>query len=92
MTYAMVVATKTSIVAEEKHPVRAARVERGLSQADLAHRAGISRQALGAIEAATYLPSVSVALALARELGTTVEALFGEERDDGATRPRAVSS
>ncbi len=68
-------------MADKEHPVRAARIARGLSQSDLARRAGISRQALGAIESTTYQPSVSVALALARELGASVEALFGESRE-----------
>lgn len=68
--------------AEREHPVRAARIAQGLSQSELAKRTGISRQALGAIESSTYLPSVSVALALGRELGVTVEALFGANRDD----------
>jgi putative molybdopterin biosynthesis protein len=68
--------------ADREHPVRAARIAQGLSQSELAKRTGISRQALGAIESNTYLPSVSVALALGRELGVTVEALFGENRDD----------
>jgi len=81
MTYAMVLASKTSTMADKEHPVRAARIARKLSQADLAKRAGISRQALGAIESTTYQPSVSVALALARELGATVESLFGESRE-----------
>ncbi len=86
MTYAMVIATETSIVAsisaDKEHPVRVARIAQSLSQSELAKRTGISRQALGAIESNTYLPSVSVALALARELATTVEALFGESRED----------
>jgi DNA-binding XRE family transcriptional regulator len=69
------------ITADKKHPVRAARIAHSLSQSELAKRAGISRQALGAIESTTYLPSVSVALALARELGATVEALFGESHE-----------
>ena len=81
MTYAMVLAIKTSTMAEKGHPVRAARIARSLSQSELAKRAGISRQALGAIESTTYQPSVSVALALARELGATVESLFGESRE-----------
>lgn len=67
--------------ADKTHPVRAARIARNLSQSELASRASISRQALGAIESATYQPSVSVALALARELGTTVEALFGASHE-----------
>jgi len=77
----MVLASKTSTMAEKEHPVRAARIARKLSQLDLAKRAGISRQALGAIESNTYQPGVSVALAISRELGTTVEALFGESED-----------
>ncbi len=68
-------------MADKEHPVRAARIARGLSQSELAKRAGISRQALGAIESTTYQPSVSVALAIARELGASVEALFGESRE-----------
>ncbi|HVN28698.1 MAG TPA: substrate-binding domain-containing protein [Candidatus Binataceae bacterium] len=69
-------------MADREHPVRVVRRTRNLSQGELAKRAGISRQALGAIEAATYQPNVSVALAIARELGATVEALFGAGRDE----------
>ena len=57
--------------------MRRARVARGLTQDELARRAGLSRQALGAIEAGAYQPGVGAALALARELGHSVEALFG---------------
>jgi len=57
--------------------LRRARVARGLSQDELARRAGLSRQALGAIESGLYQPGVGAALALARELGHSVEALFG---------------
>lgn len=58
--------------------IRRARIAGGLSQVELARRAGISRQALGAIESGEYQPSVTVALGIARELGESVEALFGE--------------
>jgi putative molybdopterin biosynthesis protein len=59
--------------------VRARRDELKLPQQDLAASAGISRQALGAIESGRSAPSVDVALRIASALGTTVEALFGEE-------------
>src|SRR5258705_3057643 len=62
--------------------IRRARASRGLTQIDLAARAGISRQALGAIESGSYQPGVSVALSLARELGESVENLFGAPADD----------
>ncbi|MBF6569186.1 MAG: helix-turn-helix domain-containing protein [Candidatus Binataceae bacterium] len=57
--------------------LRRTREARRLTQVELARRTGISRQALGAIEAGLYQPGVTVALALARELGETVENLFG---------------
>jgi molybdopterin molybdotransferase/putative molybdopterin biosynthesis protein len=62
--------------------VRAARLERGIGQGQLAAEAGISRQALGAIEAGAYTPNVAVALRLAQALGKTVEALFADPAFD----------
>jgi len=44
--------------------IRRARSSRGLTQIELAARAGISRQALGAIEAGSYQPGVAIALSL----------------------------
>ncbi len=58
--------------------VRAARLERGIGQGQLATEATISRQALSAIEAGAYTPNVTVALRLAQALGRTVETLFGD--------------
>lgn len=58
------------------------RVAAGLSQSEMARRAGISRQALAAIEAGTYQPGVGVALSLARLLGESVERLFGDRAED----------
>lgn len=65
--------------------LRRIRLARLISQIELARRAGISRQALSAIETDTYQPGVEVALRLAAELGTTVEALFGRDREDRLT-------
>src|SRR5258708_28147530 len=62
--------------------IRRARNARGLTQIDLAARAGISRQALGAIESGAYQPGVTIALNLARTLGESVENLFGADGDD----------
>ncbi|MGH7778628.1 MAG: substrate-binding domain-containing protein [Candidatus Binataceae bacterium] len=77
-------------MAELQKHLRRARIARGLSQNELARRARISRQALGAIESGKYQPGVSVAIALARELGETVEALFGaqSQAEVRATAPR----
>jgi len=57
--------------------VRELRQQAGLTQAELADRAGISRTAITAVEGDRLVPSVAAALALAAALGTTVERLFG---------------
>jgi putative molybdopterin biosynthesis protein len=57
--------------------LRAARQGRGYSQQQLAGMAGVSRQAVSAVEAGHSDPSLRVALALASALGVTVEELFG---------------
>ena len=67
--------------------VRAARVTSGLTQAELAERAGVSRQTVVAVEAGDYAPSVYLALELAHHLGSTVEALFDPERSPLGTIP-----
>jgi putative molybdopterin biosynthesis protein len=76
-------------MAHNSEPVRIARETRGLTQLELARRAGISRQALGAIESGTYQPGVAVAIALARELGQSVESLFGEAEQAESNRIEA---
>jgi putative molybdopterin biosynthesis protein len=57
--------------------LRLARQARGFSQQQLAGVAGVSRQAVSAVESGLSDPSLRVALALARALGMTVEEVFG---------------
>lgn len=52
------------------------RAKRGLGAAQLAARAGISRQTVYAIEAGTYIPNTAVSLKLAHILDTSVEEIF----------------
>lgn len=61
--------------------LRQVREGRGLSQAELARRAGLSRQALSAIEQGRYVPNAAVALRLARALGCAVEDLFAPREE-----------
>ena len=56
--------------------IRVARVGAGLTQAQLAEAAGVSRQTVVAMEAGNYAPSVYLALRVAASLATTVEDLF----------------
>ena len=57
--------------------LRLARQARGFSQQQLAGMAGVSRQAVSAVEAGHSDPSLRVAFALAQALGMSVEELFG---------------
>lgn len=57
--------------------LRLARQARGFSQQQLAGMAGVSRQAVSAVESGQSDPSLRVALALASALGMTVDELFG---------------
>lgn len=66
--------------------IRALREARGWSQQELAARAGVTRQQVGAVESGRHLPNVAAAIRLARALGEPVEALFGDGGEgDGAT-------
>jgi putative molybdopterin biosynthesis protein len=71
--------------------LRLARQARGLSQQHLARMAGVSRQAVSAVEAGLSHPSLRAALALARALGLTVEELFGPAMPEPSVPVRALA-
>lgn len=52
------------------------RTAAGLTQAELADLAGVSRKTINTVENGVFVPSTVLALGLARALNTTVEALF----------------
>jgi putative transcriptional regulator len=52
------------------------RVQRDLTQAQLAAAVGVSRKTINTIENAVFVPSTIIALKLARALGVSVEDLF----------------
>jgi DNA-binding XRE family transcriptional regulator len=62
--------------------LRRRRLECGLTQTELAARAGVSRQLVAAVESGRNTPAVDAALGLARALATNVEELFGEQVPD----------
>ena len=63
-------------MAELGNRIREARDARGLTQAELAERIGVSRKTVNTVENGVFIPSTVVALKLARALGSSVEALF----------------
>ncbi len=56
-----------------------ARVEKDLSQDELARIVGVSRQTIGLIELGKYNPSLSLCVAICKALGRTLDDLFWEE-------------
>ncbi|ARK29503.1 helix-turn-helix transcriptional regulator [Halalkalibacter krulwichiae] len=59
--------------------LKVARVEKELSQVELAKRIGVSRQTIGLIEAGKYNPSLSLCIAICKELSKTLDDLFWDE-------------
>jgi putative transcriptional regulator len=56
--------------------LRLLRAEKGWSQAELAGRIDVSRQAVNAVETGKHDPSLSLAFRIAREFGLPIEQVF----------------
>jgi putative transcriptional regulator len=65
-----------------KNRVRELRSMEGLSQAQLGDELGVSRQTINSIEQGRYLPSLPLAIAIARYFTSTVEEIFEPEEDE----------
>ena len=63
-----------------KNRITNLRAERGWTQADLALRAGVSRQTINAIETGKFDPSLPVAFRLARLFDLKIEDVFLDDR------------
>ena len=65
-----------------KNRVKLGRVENDLTQAQLAERAGVTRQTIGLIEAGRFNPSLKLCMAIAKALNKTLDDLFWIEEED----------
>ncbi len=65
--------------------LKIARIERDLSQEDLANAVGVTRQTIGAIENGSYNPTLKLCIAICRATGKTLNDLFWEEIDHEET-------
>ncbi|MFT9849470.1 helix-turn-helix transcriptional regulator [Aneurinibacillus sp. REN35] len=59
--------------------LKMARVEKDLSQEELAKLVGVSRQTIGLIELGKYNPTLSLCVAICKTLSKTLDDLFWEE-------------
>ena len=64
--------------------IRRLRFEAGeMTQAELAHRVGVTRQTIIAIEQGRYSPSLEMAFQIAHALDVTLDDVFGYESPEG---------
>ena len=64
------------------YKMKAARVEKGLSQADLAKIVNVSRQTIILIEQEKFNPSINLCKNICKALGRTLDDLFWGKEDE----------
>ena len=69
----------TYIMNMENIKLKVARVEKQLSQQDLADQVEVTRQTIGLIEKGKYNPSINLCIKIAKTLDKTLNDLFWEE-------------
>jgi putative transcriptional regulator len=70
-------AKKRTRAPERGYRIKESRKRAGLTQGQLAAAVGVGRVSIARVETGTRKPSMALALKIARELGESVEALFG---------------
>lgn len=65
-----------------KNTIKVERAKKNWTQAELAEKIGVSRQAVNSIETGKYIASSVLALKMAKVFGTTVETIFQLEKGD----------
>ena len=61
--------------------MKIARIEKALSQEQLADLAGVTRQTISMIEAGKFNPSLQLCVSICKVLGKTLNDLFWEEEE-----------
>ena len=58
------------------------RIEKNISQTELARMCGVTRQTIGLIEAGEFNPSLKLCISICKALGVTLNDIFWEEGND----------
>lgn len=66
----------------ENIKLKLARVEKGLSQQELADMVGATRQTIGLIEKGKYNPSLKLCLKIVKALDRTLNDIFWDENNE----------
>ncbi|WP_313637294.1 helix-turn-helix transcriptional regulator [Paenibacillus sp. FSL K6-0276] len=59
--------------------LKLARIQKNLSQEQLAEAVGVTRQTIGLIEAGNYNPTIRLCIAICKVLNTSLDDIFWEE-------------
>lgn len=59
--------------------MKIARIEKDLSQDQLANEVGVTRQTISMIESGKYNPTMKLCIAICKALGKTLDQLFWED-------------
>jgi putative transcriptional regulator len=62
--------------------LKLARIEKNLSQQELADLVDVTRQTIGLIEKGNYNPTLNLCIKIAKALDRTLDELFWEEEQD----------
>ena len=65
-----------------KNMIKVERAKKNWTQADLADKIGVSRQAINSIETGKFIPSTMLALKMAKVFEAKVEEIFQLEKGD----------
>ena len=63
----------------QRMKLKLARIEKNLTQQDLAQLVDVTRQTIGLIEKGDYNPTLKLCINIAKVLDRTLDQLFGEE-------------
>lgn len=62
--------------------LKIARMEKDISQTELAKQVGVTRQTIGMVESGDYNPTLNLCIQICKSLGKTLNDLFWEEEDE----------
>ncbi|KUO74959.1 MAG: Cro/Cl family transcriptional regulator [Clostridia bacterium BRH_c25] len=64
---------------DKNNKLKLARIEKDLTQEELADKIGVTRQTIGLIEAGKYNPTIKLCIAICKELNKTLNDIFWED-------------
>lgn len=80
--YILYYMSKKGVEVVKNKKLKLARVEKDMTQKDLADAIGVSRQTIGLIEAGNFNPSLALCISICKALNKTLDELFWEDENN----------